>query len=140
MAFLMGIFGQTSGNGLGYFNVSVTAEMRRSPLAFSSLLTLGTLQLSIYQALGFDKKMQFNMNLIGTCCSAAVAWTSVSLQDRMPRRRVLVWGTLGCSFMLAANAAFSAAWASYEKGNQNLDVGRAGAAFFCEFFSDHCLK
>ncbi|EJD05087.1 general substrate transporter [Fomitiporia mediterranea MF3/22] len=109
MVFLMGFFGQMSGNGLGYFN------------------------LSIYQALGFDKQMQFNMNLIGTCCNALVAWVAVSLEDRMPRRKVLVWGTLGCSLMLAANAGFSAAWANYEEGHQNLDVGRAGAAFFFLF-------
>ena len=74
------------------------------------------------------------MNLIGTCCSALAAWTAVSLEDRMPRRRVLVWGTLGCSLMLAANSGLSAAWAGYDEGNQNLNVGRAGAAFFCEFF------
>ncbi|KAL5478802.1 hypothetical protein ACEPAI_2079 [Sanghuangporus weigelae] len=109
MVFLMGFFGQMSGNGLGYFN------------------------LSIYEALGFDKKMQFNMNLIGTCCNALVAWTAVSLEDRMPRRRVLVWGTLLCSFMLAANTGFSAAWANYQLGHENLNVGRAGAAFFFLF-------
>ncbi|KAL5520467.1 hypothetical protein ACEPAG_9691 [Sanghuangporus baumii] len=109
MVFLMGFFGQMSGNGLGYFN------------------------LSIYEALGFDKKMQFNMNLIGTCCNALVAWTAVSLEDRMPRRRVLIWGTLLCSLMLAANTGFSAAWANYQSGHENLSVGRAGAAFFFLF-------
>ena len=77
--------------------------------------------------------MQFNMNLIGTCCNALVAWTAVTLEDRMPRRRVLVWGTLLCSLMLAANAGFSAAWATYQPDHENLNVGRAGAAFFCKY-------
>ncbi|THH08760.1 hypothetical protein EW145_g2484 [Phellinidium pouzarii] len=109
MVFLMGFFGQMSGNGLGYFN------------------------LSIYEALGFNTQMQFNMNLIGTCCNAAAAWYAVSLEDRMPRRKVLIWGTLGCSIMLALNAGFSALWAGYKVGNENLNVGRAGAAFFFLF-------
>ncbi|PAV20274.1 MFS lactose permease [Pyrrhoderma noxium] len=109
MVFLMGFFGQMSGNGLGYFN------------------------LSIYEALGFDKQMQFNMNLISTCCAAAAAWFAVSLEDRMPRRGVLVWGTAMCSVLLAANAGFSAAWASYANGKENLSIGRAGAAFFFLF-------
>ena len=75
--------------------------------------------------------MQFNMNLIGQCLNALTAWTAVSLDDRMPRRLVLTWGTFGCSLMLAANAAFSAAWDGFEEGNENLSVGRAGAAFYC---------
>lgn len=91
-------------------------------------------QLSIYEALGFDKQMQFNMNLIGTCIDAVVAWIAVSLSDRMPRRTVLVLGTFGCSLMLAANAGLSAAWASYaDSPVKNLNVGRAGAAFFFLF-------
>lgn len=91
-------------------------------------------QLSIYKALGFDTQMQFNMNLIGSCINAAVAWYAVSLEDRMPRRKVLVIGTLLCSVLLAANAAFSAAWASeITSSTQNLNIGRAGAAFFFLF-------
>lgn len=71
------------------------------------------------------------MNLIGTCCSGAAAWFAVSLEDRMPRRKVLIWGTLACSILLAANAAFSAVWAGYGEV-KNLNIGRAGAAFFCK--------
>ena len=51
----------------------------------------------------------------------------------MPRRKVLVIGTLGCSLMLAANAALSAKWATYTKDDENLAVGRTGAAFFFLF-------
>lgn len=129
MVLLMGIFGQWSGNGLGYFNVRIL------PILY--LLTTTTfnprLQLSIYESLGYNKQMQFNMNLINQCLSAISAWTATSLEDRMPRRMVLTWGTFGCSLMLAANAAFSAAWASYGDGPKNLNVGRAGAAFYMLF-------
>ncbi|KAI0059166.1 hypothetical protein BV25DRAFT_1918640 [Artomyces pyxidatus] len=110
MVFLMGLFGQMSGNGLGYFN------------------------LSIYQSLGFNKQMQFNMNLIGSCISAVVAWVAVSLEDRMPRRKVLIIGTFLCAVMLALNAAFSAKWATYGAGvPKDLAVGNAGVAFFFLF-------
>ena len=129
MVFLMGFFGQMSGNGLGYFNVSLIYDFRSQVLTSVYLPLLP--QLSIYEALGFDKQMQFNMNLISTCCAAAAAWFAVSLEDRMPRRGVLVWGTAMCSVLLAANAGFSAAWASYVNGKENLSVGRAGAAFVC---------
>ncbi|TFY77891.1 hypothetical protein EWM64_g6124 [Hericium alpestre] len=126
MVFLMGFFGQMSGNGLGYFN------------------------LSIYQSLGFDTKMQFNMNLISelpsispqnkslttnadSCCAAVIAWFAVSLEDRMPRRKVLVIGTFLCSVTLALNAGLSAKWATYGDGPKNLAVGSGGVAFFFLF-------
>ena len=79
-------------------------------------------------------QMQFNMNLIGTCINAATAWYSVTLQDRMPRRKVLVIGTFGCSLMLAANAGLSAKWDSYtDETGYNLAIGRTAAAFFFLF-------
>ncbi|KAF8579025.1 putative MFS lactose permease [Ramaria rubella] len=109
MVFMMGLFGQMSGNGLGYYN------------------------LQIYQSLGFDSKMQFAMNLIGTCTGAFAAWIAVSLSDRMPRRKVLVYGTFMCAFFLAANAGLSAKWASYGDGPKDLNVGKLGAAFFFLF-------
>jgi len=109
MVLLMGFFGQMSGNGLGYFSLSIS------------------------EALGFDKQMQFNINLIGTCVSALVAWIAVSFEDRMPRRRVLIWGTLLCSVMLAANAGLSAKWASYGDGPKDPNVGRAGVTFLMLF-------
>ncbi|KAI0052176.1 general substrate transporter [Auriscalpium vulgare] len=109
MVVLMGLFGQMSGNGLGYFN------------------------LSIYQSLGFGKQMQFNMNLIGTCASGVTAWVAVSLEDRMPRRKVLIIGTFLCALTLALNAGFSAKWATYAAGEKNLAIGNAAVAFFFLF-------
>ncbi|KAG8904949.1 hypothetical protein FRC01_008533 [Tulasnella sp. 417] len=115
MVFLMGLFGQMSGNGLGYFNVD------------------------IYKSLGYNTHMQFILNLVNSLVQAVVAWTAVSLTDRMPRRKVLVTGTALCCLMLAANAGFSAKWASYGATNKNLNVGRAGAASFFLFNSAYAF-
>ncbi|KIJ46359.1 hypothetical protein M422DRAFT_165280, partial [Sphaerobolus stellatus SS14] len=112
MVFMMGLFGQMSGNGLGYYN------------------------LQIYQSLGFDSRMQFAMNLIGTCSSAITAWVAVSLSDRMPRRKVLVYGTFACSLMLGVNAGLSAKWASCTSISIIIALyvfGRLAATFFFLF-------
>lgn len=69
MVALMGIIGQFSGNGLGYFN------------------------LNIYESLGYGTSMQFILNLINSITSCIGALTGVALADRMPRRKVLVIGT-----------------------------------------------
>jgi len=66
----------------------------------------------IYKSLGYDSHMQFSLNLVAQCVSAVSAWTAVSVADRLPRRKALVIGTALCSLMLAANAGFSAKWAS----------------------------
>lgn len=69
---MISVFGQWSGNGLGYFNAS------------------------IYDTLGYkSSSMQLLMNLINSIVSAIGALTAVTLTDRMPRRKVLVWGTFG---------------------------------------------
>ncbi|EJD50867.1 putative MFS lactose permease [Auricularia subglabra TFB-10046 SS5] len=109
MVFLMGLFGQMSGNGLGYFNVD------------------------IYSSLGFDEQMKFSMNLINTCISALAAWIAVSLSDRMPRRKVLIIGTACCAILLGCNAGLSAKWATYGDGPKNLKIGQLAAAFFFMF-------
>ncbi|KZS98016.1 general substrate transporter [Sistotremastrum niveocremeum HHB9708] len=107
MVILMGVFGQFSGNGLGYFNTQ------------------------IYQAVGYGNYMQFVLNLANSITSAAGALTGVALSDRMPRRLALVWGTFGSAVFLAINGALSAVWAHQPAGQQNLSVGRgAVAAYF----------
>lgn len=69
---MISVFGQWSGNGLGYFNPT------------------------IYQALGYtSSSMQLLLNLINSIVGAIGALTAVYFTDRMPRRPVLVWGTLG---------------------------------------------
>lgn len=108
MVVLMGVFGQFSGNGLGYFN------------------------LNIYESIGYDSNMQFILNLVNSITSAIGALTGVSLADRMPRRKVLVIGTFVCAIMLAINGGLSAKWNSNASaGITDLKVGQGAlAAYF----------
>lgn len=69
---MISIFGQFSGNGLGYFNTV------------------------IFELLGIKSSaQQLGYNLLNSVLSAIGALTAVTLTDRMPRRPVLVFGTLG---------------------------------------------
>lgn len=69
---MISIFGQFSGNGLGYFNTV------------------------IFEQLGIHTvSQQLGYNLLNAVLSAIGALTAVSLTDIMPRRKVLVFGTLG---------------------------------------------
>lgn len=104
MVLLMGVFGQFSGNGLGYFN------------------------LSIYEAVGYDTIMQFVLNLVNSITSAIGAGIGVSIADRAPRRPILIWGTLACAGMLAGNAALTRAWSQEPTENPNLNIGRAAVS------------
>lgn len=71
---MISIFGQFSGNGLGYFNTV------------------------IFQNLGIStSSQQLAYNLLNTILSAIGALAAVTLTDKMPRRKVLVFGTLGTS-------------------------------------------
>ena len=69
---MISIFGQFSGNGLGYFNTVIFAN-------------IGVTSVS----------KQLAYNLLNSVLSAVGALSAVSLTDRMPRRKVLVIGTLG---------------------------------------------
>jgi hypothetical protein len=71
---MISVFGQFSGNGLGYFNTV------------------------IFGILGVESSsQQLGYNLLNSVLSAVGALTAVALTDRMPRRPVLVFGTLGKS-------------------------------------------
>jgi len=107
MVVFMGVAGQFSGNGLGYFN------------------------LQIYEAVGYDLYMQFVLNLCNSFTSAFGAGVGVALADRMPRRSALVIGSFACAVMLAINGALSRVWAHQDLLHPNLNVGRgAVAAYF----------
>ena len=108
MVILMGVFSQSSGGGLGYFN------------------------LSIYEAVGYDTNMQFILYLLLTILCTLVTAASAAVSDRVPRRKVLIFGTLLCAFWLGINGGLSKVWAdNNKKGIINLGVGRgAVAAFF----------
>ncbi|KAG8885012.1 hypothetical protein FRB97_002519 [Tulasnella sp. 331] len=109
MVLLMGVFGQFSGNGLGYFNTE------------------------IYKAVGYGTQQQFDLNLANSITSAIGAGTGVALADRMPRRGALIWGTFASALMLAANAGFSAKWAEMPDDAKNLNIGRGAVAFYFLF-------
>ncbi|KAI6382224.1 hypothetical protein MCOR25_000813 [Pyricularia grisea] len=83
---MISIFGQFSGNGLGYFNTVIFENIGVN---------------TVSQRLGY--------NLLNSVLSAIGALTAVCFTDRMPRRTVLIYGTMACSFALAVNSGLSAA-------------------------------
>lgn len=81
---MISIFGQFSGNGLGYF------------------ITV------IYDNIGIHSvPQQLAYNIINQVVSAFCALTAASLTDRMPRRAILPAGTFMCAVLLAINAGLS---------------------------------
>ncbi|KAL4879124.1 general substrate transporter [Aspergillus karnatakaensis] len=104
---MMGVFGQFSGNGLGYFNAVIFEELGVKSTA---------------QQLGY--------NILTEGLKAISAGTAVSLTDRMPRRKVLVLGTFGCAFMLAINGALNH---RFGLDQTNVSLGQAALAFYFLF-------
>ncbi|KAJ5682187.1 hypothetical protein N7462_005352 [Penicillium macrosclerotiorum] len=125
---MISVFGQWSGNGLGYFNST------------------------IYDILGYkSSSIQLLFNLINSIVSAIGAGIAVCLTDKMPRRPVLVWGTLGmiihihflryctsiadfvtaCCITMAINAAISIPIA--QTGTISKSKGQAALAFYYLF-------
>ena len=71
---MISVFGQWSGNGLGYFNAT------------------------IFKAIGYESSAtQLLLNLVNSIVSAVGALTAVYFTDKMRRRPVLIFGTLGGS-------------------------------------------
>ncbi|KAI1809373.1 lactose permease [Poronia punctata] len=83
---MISIFGQFSGNGLGYFNATIFEQ-------------IGVKQIS----------QQLAYNLLNSVISAVGALTAVALSDKMRRRPVLIYGTMACVAALATNSGLSAA-------------------------------
>ncbi|KAJ4297371.1 hypothetical protein N0V88_004290 [Collariella sp. IMI 366227] len=81
---MISIFGQFSGNGLGYFNTQIFARIGVT-----------------------EVPAQLGYNILNQGLSAIGALTAVSQTDRMPRRKVLVIGTFMCAVALAANSGLS---------------------------------
>jgi hypothetical protein len=73
---------------------------------------------------------QLGYNLLNSVVSAVGALTAVSQTDRMPRRPVLIWGTLGCACLLAINSGLSAVLA---KQGDVVDLGVARGALAAYF-------
>ncbi|KAH8694299.1 putative MFS lactose permease [Talaromyces proteolyticus] len=109
---MISVFGQWSGNGLGYFNPT------------------------IYESLGYtSSSMQLLLNLVNSIVSAIGALTAVYFTDRMPRRPVLVWGTLACAVTMAINAGVSEPLISEKAttGTINNTYGQVALAFYYLF-------
>lgn len=104
---MMGVFGQFSGNGLGYFNPTIFSELGVT---------------SVAQQLGY--------NVLNSCISAIGAGSAVALTDCMPRRTVLIYGTFGVAVILAINGACNA---GFGKDHSNLAMGQAALAFYFLF-------
>ncbi|RDB19823.1 Lactose permease [Hypsizygus marmoreus] len=87
MMLLMGFFGQWSGNGLGYF------------------LTI------LFKNAGANTQNQrLVLNFANTLISAGGALVGTSLTDKVGRRTMWFWGTLGCAAMLAIVTGCTAKW------------------------------
>ncbi|KAH7040857.1 lactose permease [Microdochium trichocladiopsis] len=81
---MISVFGQFSGNGLGYFNAT------------------------IFKLIGVETvDAQLGYNILNSVISAIGAGIAVCLTDRMPRRKVLVIGTFICAVTLAANGGLA---------------------------------
>ncbi|TXT09244.1 hypothetical protein VHUM_02718 [Vanrija humicola] len=108
---MISIFGQFSGNGLGYFNTVI----------FSNIGVK-----SVPQQLGY--------NVLNQAISATCALTAATLTDRMPRRFILPLGTLLCAVFLGINSGLSAVLDNQtrkDSANISKSVGQGAlAAYF----------
>lgn len=88
---MISVFGQFSGNGLGYFNAA------------------------IFSLIGVDSTaQQLGFNVLNSVLSAIGAGVGVSQSDKMNRRTTLVYGTFICACLLAVNGATSQGLKKYE--------------------------
>jgi sugar porter (SP) family MFS transporter len=108
---MISIFGQFSGNGLGYFNTT------------------------IFENLGITSVPdQLAYNFLNQVLSAIGALTAVTLTDKMPRRKVLVIGTFMCAVALATNSGLSAVLDQYkQRGDFHLGYGQGALASYFMF-------
>ncbi|KAI1208558.1 general substrate transporter [Annulohypoxylon truncatum] len=104
---MISIFGQFSGNGLGYFNTT------------------------IFEIIGVSSiEQQLAYNLLNSVLSAVGALTAVAYTDTMPRRKVLIIGTLACVAALATNSGLSAALEAQGEHIQDSYAKGALASYF----------
>ncbi|KAJ5561890.1 hypothetical protein N7535_003646 [Penicillium sp. DV-2018c] len=105
---MISVFGQWSGNGLGYFNAT------------------------IFKVIGYEtSSMQLLLNLVNSIVSAVGALTAVCLTDKMRRRPVLIYGTFACAIALAINAGILQEVAN--TGTISKHKGQAALAFYYLF-------
>lgn len=108
---MISIFGQFSGNGLGYFNTVIFENLGIT---------------SVPQQLGY--------NLLNQGLSAIGALSATAFTDRMPRRKVLIIGTFMCAAALATNSGLSEVLARQEEQGQiDLSYGQGALASYFLF-------
>lgn len=107
---MISIFGQFSGNGLGYFNTVIFANIGVN---------------TVSQQLGY--------NLLTSVVSAIGAGIAVTLTDKMLRRPVLVFGTLACAATLAVNSGLSAALDKQQREDGEIQTSYAKGALAAYF-------
>ena len=101
---MISIFGQFSGNGLGYFNTV------------------------IFESLGVKEvSTRLGYNILNQVISAFGALVAVSLTDRMPRRKVLIFGTFACAVTLAINSGLTAALDNQGAGKPGVVINQSYA-------------
>ena len=77
--------------------------------------------------------MQFSLNVFNQFISAAGALLGMSLSDSMPRRKVLVIGTIIVAFMLCITGSLSKLWV--ENANTGTVDPRVGQAAVVSYFA-----
>ncbi|KAK5658952.1 hypothetical protein OQA88_1770 [Cercophora sp. LCS_1] len=107
---MISIFGQFSGNGLGYFNTVIFRQLGVETVA---------------QRLGY--------NILNSVLSAVGALTAVAYTDRMPRRKVLIIGTFLCSMTLLCNASLSTVLSKQPADQIDMSYGKGALASYFLF-------
>lgn len=113
---MISIFGQFSGNGLGYFNTVI----------FSNIGVK-----SVPQQLGY--------NVLNQAISAICALTAATLTDRMPRRFILPLGTLLCAVFLGINSGLSAVLDNQTKKDTASISKSVGQGALAAYFLFNCI-
>ncbi|KAJ6583773.1 general substrate transporter [Mycena sp. CBHHK59/15] len=104
---LMAFFGQWSGNGLGYF--------------LTILFAVSSVQC-------FTQNKRLTLNFVNTLVSAAGAVIGTTLTDKVGRRKMWFWGTLGSALTLMVVTGCTAKWGS---AGSNPAGANAAIAFIC---------
>jgi len=94
---------------------------------------LGYFALSIFESVGYSTDMQFSLNVLNQFISATGALLGMSLSDSMPRRRVLVIGTIVVAFMLCITGSLSKLWV--ENANTGTVDPRVGQGAVVSYFA-----
>ncbi|KAF8522494.1 general substrate transporter [Hysterangium stoloniferum] len=123
MVIMMALFVQCSGSALGVYNFQIFQALGFN-CAFPIYLHYIPFK-SIKSEIAIRNEHGYHLYRLYYCIYLG----------RSGGRKLLVYGTLGCTISLALNAGFSAQWASYGDGPKDSRVGNAAAAAFFLFIA-----